>query len=507
MTDPGENLPGHQNKNTDDPFSGDSQHRKIAAATKLLGNRLKAQEHHQLDEVLLHTSPAAEHYPHIYLWDSAFFTIMYSEAASYCLRHGEKGEIEEGYTSGDYEDKANQFRRAAVEEIFTVFKTQGADGFVSNIQFTDGEKKVSKFDWERKYAFEPGATGSNYSQPPLLALSAERVFKSMKEAEDPNAETFLQEIYGPLKKFYDFWDKQRSNGPDDKLIGIIHPHETGRDSDPVYDGLNLVKKMRIQRNGPEEGPTPDYWNMAVDYAGILVHGRKLKKAKGDIAKAKEIFWANDVMMNCIYADNLKILSRMAKELGKTDDAHYYGMLSDVVEQQIIEKMWFGDARDGDGAFLTLDKNENPIKEISVSNLFPITLPNLEPKHVESILNMLQRSFNTAYPLPSVATDSKKFDPHNREEHRLWRGPTWLNTNWYIVRGLRMQSEREDLPHALKMDCKNWADKIAKASEELLDKHGAWEHYDPITGQGQRDRVKDFGWSWLGYFMEEAHDVL
>jgi hypothetical protein len=104
---------------------------------------------------------------------------------------------------------------------------------------------------------------------------------------------------------------------------------------------------------------------------------------------------------------------------------------------------------------------------------------------------------------SAHTPPANHYPHNHEADRLWRGPTWINTNWYIAeRGLKKQIIRSDLSHRpdLIARCIEWDGKISKSSKNLLVMNGPCEHYDPITGRGQRRRVKNFAWSNLAYVM-------
>ena len=64
----------------------------------------------------------------------------------------------------------------------------------------------------------------------------------------------------------------------------------------------------------------------------------------------------------------------------------------------------------------------------------------------------------------------------------------------------MQADRADINPGLRERCREWALKITASSIELVKKNGACEHYNPLTGDGQRLRVENFGWSYLAYIM-------
>lgn len=423
-----------------------------------------------------HTPPASGHYPHIYFWDSL-------KAAIANARHNTQESV-----------------RYACTELYAVLEGQHENGFIANIQFAP---KGRKFDPERWLAFGFRAKDSNYTQAPMLALTVREIYDSIDDVDDlPSAKEFLADVYPQTRKYYEYLINNRSNSQDDRLIGVIHPHETGRDSDPTFD---FIKPWRLKRNGPDTPNIVDKLNVPIDYGSILLHGLKLRFARGDIAKQREKFWVNDVMMNCIYVDNLNEMATLAWELGEFDDAVRYASIADEVEERILSDMWFPEARDGKGAFYALDANKQPIKEVSVSNLFPLVLPKLKPEQLESLLDMMDSSFNTNFPLPSVATDSPNYDPHNRETDRLWRGPTWINVCWYIVeRGLNRHINNPDMAdnEDLLERCEDWAERIVDSCIKLV-KQGSSEHYDPDTGEGQRPRVHNFAWNYLAFVMRAA----
>lgn len=441
------------------------------AVQNLLKNRQWLGEKLGLESGESWHTPPAPHYPHIYKWDSELAAIINAR------------------------DGGRRWQRTAKNELYILTDGIQPDGFIANQQLTPGSRE---WDPEIIVAFGKGARSSNYTQPPLLPLAVSETMSSLHARYPADATAFNTNIYKPTKQNMLYYGLRRSNNADDPLIGVIHPHETGRDSDPTFD---FIKPLRIPRNGVDTHPTKDLVNVPIDYSSILWHGLKLRMA-GE-KRARNIFWVNDVMMNCMYADNLYEMEKVAGPW-RNRDGEYFKELAGLVEEQILDRMWDPSARDGKGAFYALDKDGQHIKEISVSNLFPLVLPNLREEQLESLLDLMDSSFNTPYPLPSVATDSPNYDPFNREIDRLWRGPVWMNMNFYVTeRGLKMQMRRKDLSHRqdLLERCWEWEGKIIDSSNRLLLINDMpYEHYNPITGEGQRKRVKNFAWSNLGYVM-------
>jgi glycogen debranching enzyme len=171
-----------------------------------------------------------------------------------------------------------------------------------------------------------------------------------------------------------------------------------------------------------------------------------------------------------------ILSDFAKSSQEKDELM---KLAKRTEQAIIEKCWDQSAN----TFRCLAKNNSFIATLTVSNLFPLLLPNLPREYAQALLAQLidPKKFWTPYPIPSVATDEPTFDPDFKEK-LIWRGPTWINTNWYIVIGL--------LRHGYQRE----AHELAKRTITLVEQEGFREFYQPFTGKGIR--VPHFGWSTL-----------
>ncbi|HYW88872.1 MAG TPA: hypothetical protein VFB50_13945 [Chloroflexota bacterium] len=84
-------------------------------------------------------------------------------------------------------------------------------------------------------------------------------------------------------------------------------------------------------------------------------------------------------------------------------------------------------------------------------------------------------------MPSVAACEPSFDP----EHRTavtWRGPTWMNSNYYLYWGLRSHGYRDV------------ASELAKRSVQMIGQGGMREFFHPLSGTGQG--AVDFSWTAL-----------
>ena len=92
------------------------------------------------------------------------------------------------------------------------------------------------------------------------------------------------------------------------------------------------------------------------------------------------------------------------------------------------------------------------------------------------------SLGRRIPLPSVSSPNPAYRPAPGGGSLLWRGPTWINANCYLARGLRRHGHG------------GLATRIEDASLELVAHSGFREHYNPETGEGYG--AKGFAWSGL-----------
>jgi glycogen debranching enzyme len=124
-----------------------------------------------------------------------------------------------------------------------------------------------------------------------------------------------------------------------------------------------------------------------------------------------------------------------------------------------------------------------MKTKTVSSLFPLTL-SIPDEHLKYLIEHLEnvKEFSSPYPISSVSMDEPSFGPLTNTR-LIWRGTTWVNTNWFIAKGLEEQGYNM------------LAKKIARKTIELVLRFGFREYYDPFDGHPGK-AMKNFGWSTL-----------
>lgn len=399
-------------------------------------------------------APAKKEYVYQFFWDTAFHAIVLS------------------HFNTDW----------AKEEIKNHLLGQWDDGFIPHIIFWKGNP-TDLPHWaflESKTSIRPRT--SAITQPPLFAIAAEQIYK-----KDPDKK-FLEEVLPKLAK-HSKWLIENRDPDDDGLISIISPNESGMDELPVFQvvsgfrGLNLVQLHWAYRK-------PDILNQMNDF-----DSKKILE--------KDYFNVEEVLFNTVFIENNWSLSRLFKHLGSEEESLYFQKAAQKGEEAFLKKCW----DEKDQIFYSLfTKSEKKARVTTIASLIPLFLKNL-PKNKADLLikkHLLNPGeFWTNYPVPTVALNEKSYSPHEfpqyehvlrdkiinkmylafyRELKMLWRGPTWMATNWFIVKGLRNHG-RDDI-----------ADTIVGKMVEMIDKWGFREYYNPETGEGYRRQ--NFGWSTL-----------
>ncbi len=379
-------------------------------------------------------APATKEYTFQFLWDTAFHSIVLSHFDT----------------------------NWAKSEIKNFLLAQYPSGFLPHIIFW-GEWDILPH-WayiESALSVRPRTTA--LTQPPMLAIAVETIYKKDKDKK------FLQEVL-PKLAAYHRWVIEHRDPDGDGLVSIISANESGLDELPVfqyvlgYYGNDPAVLHYVYRK-------PDLLN-------------QLYRFKNERIFAKDYFNCEDLVFNTVSIEARRSLARLFMEIGKPEEAEFFRTGADTSERRLLEKCW----NEKDRIFYSLfSKKEKQAKVKTIASLIPLFLDGLKGEKLEAIVSHLinPKEFWTEYPVPSVAKSEHYYNPNDIPPHHLkliWRGPTWVNTNWFIVKGLR------------KHGYDKIADQIVERTLEMINNHGFREYYNPETGAGYRRH--NFGWSTL-----------
>ena len=195
------------------------------------------------------------------------------------------------------------------------------------------------------------------------------------------------------------------------------------------------------------------------------------------------------MVNAIYADGLACLAKLTD---LPNEAAEFSARAGRVRAALEAKCWDPKV----GVFWDLAGwDEAPARVLTFSSLFPLILGDLDPEKARRLIDehlLNKREFWLPYPVPSVAATEPSFDPKWRTD-TTWRGPTWVNVNWYLYWGLRTHGF-DDV-----------ASELARRTVAMQARGGIREFYDPYTAEGYG--ATDFGWSCLSLDIIAAEQAL
>lgn len=439
-----------------------------------------------------HSVPSAgEHYRYMWKWDSTKAVVINA--------------------------RRDDPDRSATELATLLEYVDRQTGFMPNKIFATADGKTWR-DYPEAWFFNNNKIGTSYSQPPLEAWAATETYESfVRTGRQHEGLEFLRAVYGTesnndntgLKGGYAYFAKHRQNSPDEHLIGIVHPNETGRDSDEANKPWLLdarytdprLEWLKMQKFG---------WDM-----GRLGRDSARQRVDWIPEQVRDKYWVNDVMFNAMYASNLRHMGEIATLLyihadtwNDDDlyaaDAERYGLLADKVEAEILERMWDRDQ----GYFYNLDSRGNHIPVDSATGLFPLMLENIDPAKATALLDKLEdpRWFNTAYPIPTHAARSRFYSPDPEGFKNTftpqWSGTVWADVNQIIGEALGERAWAvADTDPVLSARLRGRAGIIAVKTQELLARSPkTMEYYSPNTGKGMR--VADFMWTNLGLHFEK-----
>lgn len=407
-----------------------------------------------------HTSPQAKLYPHQWLWDSCFIAVG--------LRH---------------DDPAR-----AAKELMSLLRGQWSNGMLPNIIFSDAPlyrtDRSTWRSWINPFAPDTVAT-SGVTQPPMLAEAVLRVGEKLPHDQQQD---FYHHMFEPLVKYHE-WLYADRDPHHEGLTLQIHPYEVGLDNTPpwmnqlrehhmpwwitIFNKLHFTFFANFLRRDTRHVPAEQRMNNT-DALLLWDTIRRLRRKGYDIERIlhRSLFCTEDLTFNCILIrgnEHLRTLAgkvrrklpaELLESMQKTEDALDY--LYDEETRQYY-------SRD----FITHKRIKTP----TIATFMPLYAGTITHKRAEELVALLQdhKEYWLHHPVPSVPLTSEFFSPTC-----YWQGPTWINTNWLIIQGLR-QYKFDDL-----------ADELTRKTIDLVAKAGPNEYFNPLDGQGLGPH--DFSWT-------------
>ena len=372
--------------------------------------------------------PSMGTYPFQWFWDSCFHTVALSHVDP----------------------------ERARSEVRSLLKNQQPDGFVAHVTFWQREAfeemlKTYSIAYRTPYL-------SDCIQPPVLAEAVQAA------ARGAGGRAFLDEVLPKVRRYFDWLDRVRD--PDrDGLIATLQPDESGLDHTPKYDAYLGIAGTDL------EDFTAAWERVAGPYATV---GRDPEKMF-----ALDRFICEDVLVNTIYGENQRVLGELLESVGDAAGASAMRTRAAHTTEGLVSKCYDAEA----GLFFDLaGRREERLRVNTVSSLLPLALPDLPSKVAERIVGHLtdEREYAAPFPVPSVAMNEPSYAPGIVGTKLVWRGPSWMNTNWYLARGLRRHGRAEIARH------------VEDRSGALVERDGFREYYNPTTGEG--NGARDFSWT-------------
>jgi mannosylglycerate hydrolase len=402
-----------------------------------------------------YTKPAPRLYPHQWSWDSALIAI--------------------GYSHYDQE--------RATKELTHLLDAQWKNGLLPQIVFHPHFGRyfpgIDFWHADESPDAPPHIRTSGIVQPPVHATAVLRVFEHAKD--DSGARAFLEYAFPKLAAWHDYLYRER-DPEGEGLVYVRHPWESGMDNSPLWDSimerlqLRPTQVPRYRRADTHFVTTEDRpLDAAYDRFAYLVH--LFAECDYEEAKIREScpFLVQDVLFNALLCQAEKDLAQIARALG--EDGASFEERAEKTAHAMNEKLW----NEEHSIYLDFDL-------VTARSIYVYVAPNFVPlfagipdeDRARRMVGALEGAGfgltdESITPVPSYDRYGFAFFPT-----RYWRGPVWININWFLAQGLDRYGYEEH------------ARRLRKTIVALCHDEGFYEYFDPLTGTGRGSDL--FSWT-------------
>ncbi len=397
-----------------------------------------------------YTVPAPGLYPHQWLWDSCFAAI--------------------GLRWFDVD--------RAQTELISLVRGQWNNGMLPHMIFSDKphyrRDRAIWRSWVSPYSPDNIAT-SGITQPPMLAEAVWQVGQRLNAAE---RKTWYKQMLTHVVDHHE-WLYADRDPHQEGLVLQVHPWETGLDNTPpwmneLHEHLmpTWVRAVRATHTGrlidlfrrDVHYTSPGERFSTLEVLTMFDAQRRLRRKAYDTTKILKhgLFAIEDLTFNCIliranarlqeiaHTVRHELSPELLQNIGKSENA------LETLWDEYAKTYWSRD-------FIT----HRPLKSASIASLMPLYAGTVPKERAKMLIRQLEneKTFGPAYPVPSVPLDSPEFEPK-----RYWQGPSWVNTNWLIIDGLRRYGFHEH------------AEALKETTLEMVQRSGFAEYFDPNTAE-------------------------
>lgn len=392
------------------------------------------------------TRPAPGLYPHQWLWDSCFIAI--------------------GQRHFDI--------KRAQKEIKSLFRGQWKNGMMPNIILSH-DFHYSDRIWKSSVAKESpkNVRTSGITQPPMIAEAVVKIGEKLTTRE---RKQWYESIFTGLVHYHEWLYRDR-DPRGEGLVVLVHPWESGLDNNPAWMSemhlnqlplwikatkqLRLYRLFDLLRNDTKYLPAYERID-TIDALGLFSIARRLKRKKYNsrLILRHSSLSIEDLAFNAILIRANTHLASIANEI----DQQLPGWLWERMKKapHALELLW------SEAYQQYFSRNYDSFELItqpSIMTFLPLYAGTISKRRASHLVSLLKsKNYWTNYPVPSVPKNSKFFQPK-----RYWQGPSWLNTNWLIIDGLKRYGYVEE------------ARLLREKSLELVTKNGAYEYFSPLDG--------------------------
>lgn len=407
-----------------------------------------------------YTVPAKGLYPHQWLWDSCFIAI--------------------GQRHYDVE--------RAQTELLHLITGQWSNGMMPNIVLSSQHRHVRDGNIWRSWLnpFAPDDVGtSGITQPPVFA---EAIYRVGQKLPLPERRSWFQSVFPALLAYHQWLHTER-DPHQEGLVLQIHPWETGLDNSPPWvrelkdhqmplwirsvEKLHLDMLIRLFRRDTKFIPAEQRLS-TIEALSLYSTQRRLRRKAYDIDHilSHSLFAIEDLTFNCILIRNDKILRDIAKTIRQDVPAELLAQMQKT--EDALEQLWDPySSQYYSRNFVT----HKLIKEPSIGTLMPLYAGCITKERAALLVKQLENKhlFGSAFPVPSVPINSAWF-----KEFGYWQGPSWVNTNWLIIDGLRRNG------------FKDHAKVLTESTLEMVAASGFYEYFSPLSAEPAG--VNNFSWT-------------